>query len=69
MVTKASGKKADGKITVKQYRSAAGADKRTKASLAALGLGRIGKQKVLPSNPALLGQVARVAHLVTIIDS
>ena len=62
-------KTASGKILVRQYRSAAGYDKRTKAVLAALGLGRIGKERVIVSNPATLGQVHRVAHLVLVTEA
>lgn len=63
------GTKQGSKVIVRQYKSAAGYDKRTKAVLAALGLGRIGKEKVLASSPALLGQVARVSHLVLVTDA
>lgn len=59
--------KTSGKISVRQDKSAAGYDKRTKAVLAALGLGRIGKESVFTdANAALLGQVARVSHLVSV---
>ena len=57
------------KISVRQFRSAAGYDKRTKAVLSALGLGRIGKQKSFTTNPALLGQIARVSHLIEVVKS
>ena len=69
MGSKAASKATSGQITIKQYRSAAGYDKRTKAVLAALGLGRIGKERVIASNPAVLGQVHRVAHLVTVTQA
>jgi ribosomal protein L30 len=61
--------KVGARVTVRQYRSAAGYDKRTKAVLCALGLGRIGKERVLAASPALLGQVARVSHLVTVTNA
>lgn len=54
------------KITLTQIRSAAGRDKRVKATLAALGLGRLGKCVELPSNAAVLGMVRKVTHLVKV---
>ena len=38
-----------------------------KATLAALGLGRIGKSKEIPLNPAVEGMIKRVSHLVKIV--
>jgi large subunit ribosomal protein L30 len=55
-------------ITVRQVRSAAMRTQRTKAVLRALGLGRIGNQKSLPANPAVLGMIARVEHLVEVCN-
>ena len=69
MTKKAASLTKSGSIVVRQYRSAAGYDKRTLKVLAAIGLGRIGKEKTLASSPALLGQVARVAHLVKVTNS
>lgn len=57
--------KVGARIHVRQYKSAAGYDKRTKAVLSAIGLGRIGKEKILAVSPAVMGQVARVSHLVS----
>jgi large subunit ribosomal protein L30 len=56
-----------GTVTVEQYRSDAGRTKEVKATLAALGLGRIGKKKTLTSNPAVEGMIKRVSHLVRVI--
>jgi large subunit ribosomal protein L30 len=56
-------------ITVKQIRSGAGRDKGTKATLGSLGLGRIGQVSTLASNPAVLGMIRRVEHLVEIQNS
>ena len=60
-------KKSGGSITVEQYRSGAGRTKEVKATLSALGLGRIGKTKELPLNPAVEGMIKRVAHLVKVV--
>ena len=54
-------------ITVEQFRSGAGRTKEVKATLAALGLGRIGKSKEIPLNPAVEGMIKRVSHLVKIV--
>jgi large subunit ribosomal protein L30 len=57
---------ADQKIEISQVRSAAGRDKRTKNTLAAIGLGRIGAKQTLPKNPAVLGMIRKVSHLVEV---
>lgn len=54
------------RIVIKQVRGAAGRDPATKATLRALGLGRIGKQREYNANPAILGMARRVAHLVSV---
>jgi large subunit ribosomal protein L30 len=60
-------KKSGNTITVEQYRSGAGRTKEVKTTLTALGLGRIGKRKEIPLNPAVEGMIKRVAHLVKIV--
>ncbi len=65
---KISGEKISGeKITVEQYRSSAGRTQEVRGTLTALGLGRIGKKKELVSNPAVLGMISRVSHLIRVI--
>lgn len=59
----------EGKITIEQVKSVAARSKRTKATLDALGLGRIGKTSQLPANPAVLGMVRKVSHLVKVTPS
>lgn len=58
----------DKKVTVEQYRSDAGRIQEVKATLRALGLGRIGKRKELPANDAVLGMIKRVSHLVRVVQ-
>ncbi|MCF8879467.1 50S ribosomal protein L30 [Hyphobacterium sp. SN044] len=36
--------------------------------LTGLGLGRIGKEKELEDTPAIRGMIAKVAHMVTVIE-
>ena len=65
-MAKAGDKTSGKKILVEQFRSGAGRTKEVKETLKALGLGGIGKQKELPENPAVLGMIKRVEHLVRI---
>ena len=51
-------------LRVRQVRSGIGFDRTQKATLRALGLGRIGRLRVLPDNPQTRGMVAKVVHLV-----
>lgn len=53
------------KIAVRQIRSAIGRTKRTRQTLIALGLGRIGAEKILARNSAVMGMIGAVGHLVT----
>jgi large subunit ribosomal protein L30 len=54
------------KITITQTRSQIKCPQRQKATLKALGLGRIGKRIVLEGSPQVLGMVRKVEHLVTV---
>jgi large subunit ribosomal protein L30 len=53
-------------LTVCQVRSGIGFDKTQKATLKALGLGRIGKRRALPDNDQVRGMIAKVCHLVEV---
>ena len=54
----------DQTITVTQVQSGAHAKPKTRGTLRALGLGRIGKTNTLPDRPEIRGMLARVPHLV-----
>jgi large subunit ribosomal protein L30 len=54
------------KVLIKQIRSVIGRDRRAKATLQALGLGRVGKQRVVAVNPAAAGMIRAVVHLVEV---
>lgn len=56
-------------LCVRQVRSGIGFDKTQKATLKALGLGRIGKRRQLPDNPQIRGMIRKVPHLVVIDES
>lgn len=60
---------AGSKVTVRQTRSIAGREKEVIRTLQALGLGRIGKQKELTVNPAVLGMIKRVGYLLEVKES
>jgi len=55
-------------VKIKQIRSANGSNPNQKATLAALGLGRIGKAVERKDSPQLKGQLAVVSHLVEVGD-
>jgi large subunit ribosomal protein L30 len=56
-------------ITVTQTKSGAHAKPKTRGTLRALGLGRIGKTNTLPDRPEIRGMIRRVPHLVTVSES
>jgi large subunit ribosomal protein L30 len=53
-------------VKIKQVRSANGSNPSQKATLAALGLGRIGKAVEREDSPQLQGQLRVVSHLVEV---
>lgn len=53
-------------LTIKQVRSANGSNPSQKATLKALGLGRIGKAVERKDSPQLQGQIRVVSHLVEV---
>ena len=56
-------------ITVRQKRSQIGSMPKTRATLRALGLRKIGDTNVLPDRPEICGMIARVPHLIEIVVS
>ena len=57
-----------GELTVTQVRSAIGTKPKQRGTLRALGLGRIGKTNTLPDRPEIRGMLARVPHLVQVVE-
>jgi large subunit ribosomal protein L30 len=53
-------------VKIKQIRSLNGANPAQKATLAALGLGRIGRAVERKDSPQLQGQIRVVSHLVEV---
>ena len=53
-------------LLVSQVRSGIGTRPAHKGTLRALGLGRIGRTRLLPDRPEIRGMIARVPHLVRV---
>ena len=53
-------------LRITQTRSAIGAKPKQRGTLRALGLGRIGRTRVLPDRPEIRGMLAKVPHLVSV---
>ena len=54
-------------ITVRQKKSQIGSMPKTRATMRALGLRKIGDTNVLPDRPEIRGMIARVPHLIEIV--
>lgn len=55
-------------IKVKQTGSVIGATKVQRATMLGLGLKKMNAEKVLQDMPAVRGMIAKVAHLVTVVE-
>jgi large subunit ribosomal protein L30 len=58
-----------GQLLVTQVRSAIGTKPKHRGTLRALGLGRIGRANLLPDRPEIRGMIARVPHLVEVVEA
>ena len=56
------------KVTVRQTASPIRRKKDQRATLVGLGLNRIGRVSVLEDTPAVRGMIAKVQHLVRVVD-
>ena len=56
------------KIRITQTGSPIGRTDDQRATLIGLGLNKIRRRKTLPDNPAVRGMIAKVGHLVRIVD-
>ena len=61
-------KKKGGALRVRQIKSGIGYDNSQKATLKALGLGKIGRTREVPDNPAVRGMLAKIPHLVVVVN-
>lgn len=57
---------AETSLKVTQIKSSAHAKPKSRGTLRALGLGRIGKSNILPDRPEIRGMIARVPHLIEV---
>jgi large subunit ribosomal protein L30 len=57
------------KITVEQTSSHIGRPADQRATLIGLGLNKIGRRSSLVDTPAVRGMIAKVAHLVRVVES
>ena len=55
-------------VTLEQYASPQRRPAEQRATLVGLGLNRIRKQSTLIDTPALRGMIAKVAHLVRVVE-
>jgi large subunit ribosomal protein L30 len=55
-------------IVVEQTGSPIGRPERQRRTLLGLGLTRIGRRRALDDTPSIRGMIAKVAHLVKIVD-
>jgi len=57
---------AGAKLRIKQIRSGIGFNGKQRATLRALGLGRLNKTREVTDNPQVRGMIAKIPHLVVI---
>jgi large subunit ribosomal protein L30 len=60
--------KSKGRLTVEQIKSPISRPAVQRVTLIGLKLNKIGRRASLPDTPAVRGMVAKVAHLVRIVD-
>jgi large subunit ribosomal protein L30 len=56
-------------ITLEQTASAIGRPGSQRATLKGLGLNKIGRRSSVADTPAIRGMIAKVAHLVRVVDA
>jgi large subunit ribosomal protein L30 len=62
-------KKTGPSVTVEQYGSPIRRPDHQRQTLIGLGLNKMGRRKTLPDNPAIRGMIAKVAHMVRVVDA
>lgn len=55
-------------IRIRQVRSGIGFKQDQKDTLRALGLGRIGRVREIADNPQVRGMIAKIPHLVRVVE-
>ena len=57
------------KVTVRQTGSPIRRTKDQRATLAGLGLNKLGRVSTLEDTPSVRGMIAKVAHMVTVVEN
>ena len=57
-----------GKVTVRQTGSPIRRTKDQRATLAGLGLNKLGRTSTLEDTPSVRGMIAKVAHMVAVVE-
>jgi large subunit ribosomal protein L30 len=60
--------KSGGTVTVEQVKSPQRRPHHQRETLVGLGLNKIGRRKTWPDNPAVRGQIAKVSHLIRVVE-
>ena len=55
-------------LKVTQIKSAAARTKPVKATLKAVGLGRIGSTRIVKANPAMIGMLKKIEYLIEVSE-
>ncbi len=55
-------------VTLEQYKSHIGRSSDQRATLVGLKLNKIGRRSSLEDTPAVRGMIAKVAHLIRVVD-
>ena len=58
-----------GTVTVRQTKSAIGNKPKSRGTLRALGLRKIGDTNVLPDRPEIRGMINRIPHLIEVTEN
>ena len=67
-MTASRAKKSGASLRVRQVRSGIGFDKTQKATLKAMGLGKLGRVRELPDNKEVRGMIRKIPHLIQLVD-
>jgi large subunit ribosomal protein L30 len=56
-------------VTLEQVKSPIGRSKDQRATLVGLNLNKIGRRSAVEDTPAVRGMIAKVAHLIRVVDA
>ncbi len=67
-MVKAPAKTVSGTVTIRQIGSPIRRKNDQRATLAGLGLNKLGRERTLKDTPSVRGMIAKVAHMVEVVD-